>query len=491
MRNVRLVLAVLVLTVSALWPAVCRGGVTEVSAGEISGGSAVDRAETSLRLRGTVNAADLDWIAHNCRSLYVLDLSAVTVEPCRLDKGLASGLKEFPGAVLPAYSLAGLSAATLVLPAGITEICDGALLGAAITRLTVPSGVKRIGAGAFSGCGSLEKVDLGDVSAVGPYAFSGCKALTDVKGSGAKLTEIGEKAFAGCSRLLTFRLTSPAPALTVIGDEAFNSTALHSLDLSACAGLRRIGHRVFASCTDLEELRLPDSVSEMGEEVLFGCTSLRDFRLPSAMTEVPAMTLTGASEMCDVSGVLHEGLKTIGAYSLTGLAGVTEVTLPESVGRIDSGAFEGWSALGRVIATRLESVPELGSGVWAGVSQDEADLTVADGMESEFAVADQWKEFRIRPAGESGLELIPIIDQESGVIEARFAGSLLEVTASEELTGVAIYAIDGRLLFMSGVASGYSVEMQTGLPVGQIYIIGLRFAGGKTSGLKLLNEPLR
>ena len=75
--------------------------------GEIACGELVGRAEASLTLRGSANAADPAWIADNCRELRILDLSGLTIEPCSLEKGLANGLREFPGGVLPAYSLSG------------------------------------------------------------------------------------------------------------------------------------------------------------------------------------------------------------------------------------------------------------------------------------------------------------------------------------------------------------------------------------------------
>ncbi|WP_304589123.1 hypothetical protein, partial [Duncaniella muris] len=105
---IRAMLAVASVLFPALFPALCGGVTLDVLSGEIARGELVGRGETSLILRGSANAADLAWIADNCRELRLLDLGGLTIEPCSLDKGLANGLREFPGGVLPAYSLSGL-----------------------------------------------------------------------------------------------------------------------------------------------------------------------------------------------------------------------------------------------------------------------------------------------------------------------------------------------------------------------------------------------
>lgn len=493
MRGLRLQLTSLLLAVFLAFPDVCGGVTLDVVAGEIAAGQTVGPEESSLTLRGSVNAADLDWIARNCRALQSLNLRKVTVEPCHLDKGLATGLREFPGGVLPAYSLSGLTSPELVLPDGITEISDGALLGAGLTSLTVPSSVSRIATGAFAGCEALREVKLGaGVETVGRSAFRGCRSLASVEADGRKLAEIGEKAFSDCENLKSFVFTSATPALESICDEAFCSSALQTLDLTGCTRLRTVGRRAFASCLSLEELSLPSGVTAVGEGVLFGCTSLQNFRLPQSASELPDMALAGVSEMVDASGLIHEGVTRIGSYSMAGMNLVTEFTLPASVREIGSGAFEGWSALGLLMAESLQSVPALGAGVWAGVDCPAADLIVAEGMEKNFSAAEQWEEFNIRNSNESGLERLPVADSGDGsLLEARLVNSVLTVRTSEGIAGVALYDTDGRLLFTSAADGECSLTVSTGLPAGKICIAAVRLVSDKVAGIKLINTSLQ
>lgn len=475
---------------SVFFPALCGGVTLDVLSSEIACGELVGRTEASLTLRGSANAADLAWIADNCRELRILDLSGLTIEPCSLEKGLANGLREFPGGVLPAYSLSGLTAQTLVLPEGISEICDGALLGSAVTGLTLPASVRLIGQGAFAACEALRHVSLGaSVEIIGPCAFRGCVSLASVEADGSRLVEIGEKAFSGCRKLSALTFTSPDPALTAIGDEAFGATDLQTLDLSACTALRSIGRRAFAACASLEELVLPSGVVYIGDGVLFGCQSLRTFALPEALNDLPAMALAGASALEDIS--LHDGVRSLGEYSLTGIDGITGLSLPSSLREIGTGVFEGWSSLQTLMVDKHSEVPILGADVWAGVNQSEAILTVAPGLEAEFAAAPQWKEFMIRTPDESTLDRVPAIDdQAAAVIDAKLENSVLTVKSSEKISAVTVYDTDGRAVFGIGANGSTALETATGLPVGRIYIVALRLHSGVETGIKLVNIKL-
>lgn len=493
MRVLRLAITAFVLAVALAFADGCGAVTLDVTAGGIAAGTLVGKEESALTLRGSVNAADLDWIARNCRELRSLDMREVTVEPCRLEKGLATGLREFPGGVLPAYSLSGLAAQELVLPEGITEISDGALLGAAVTDIVLPESVVRIGVSAFAGCGALRSVRLGDrLECIGRYAFRGCAELVSVEAGGGCLREIGDRAFSGCLKLETFGFVSSAPALAAVGEEAFSSSGLRSLDLSACTGLQTIGPRAFSGCASLEELRLPPSVTEMGEGVLFGCESLREFSLPESVVRIPDMALTGASGISDAAALLHQGVSQIGDYSLAGIETPGEVALPESLQRIGTGAFEGWTSLTFVDAENLKSVPELGNAVWAGVNCPETILSVAKGMETEFASADQWKDFIIRIPDESTLDRLPVADSAAGsLIEARLVNSVLTVRTSEGMSEVALYDTDGRRVFISAAKGECSLTVPTGLPAGKICIAAVRFVSDKVAGIKLINTSLQ
>ena len=90
----------------------------------------------------------------------------------------------------------------IVIPAGVTEICEWAFDGcAALASVVIPAGVTEIDEEAFNGCAALAAVVIPEsVTRIGGYAFEGCTALASV-GIPSSVTEIGKQAFEGCESL--------------------------------------------------------------------------------------------------------------------------------------------------------------------------------------------------------------------------------------------------------------------------------------------------
>ncbi|MDE6495815.1 MAG: hypothetical protein K2L30_06225, partial [Duncaniella sp.] len=109
-----------------------RATEVNVSPGSLESAVGGDRDNlTTLTITGAVNAADLHFICTSLPSLETLDLSGVTVEAYN-GKTLVANRGDFPASTLPAYILSGLNASTVILPASLTAIGEGAMMGAAV-----------------------------------------------------------------------------------------------------------------------------------------------------------------------------------------------------------------------------------------------------------------------------------------------------------------------------------------------------------------------
>ncbi len=111
-----------------------------------------------------------------------------------------------------------------------------------------------------------------------------------------KLESIGYRAFENC-RILQ-KVTIPA-SVTEIDDSAFdNCRSLNAVHFggsteeqaddpaaSQCA-LQRIGNWAFYNCHQLQELNIPEGVTEIGDAAFYGCSYLEDLVLPSSLQTI-------------------------------------------------------------------------------------------------------------------------------------------------------------------------------------------------------------
>jgi hypothetical protein len=105
-----------------------------------------------------------------------------------------------------------------------------------------------------------------------------CKLLKSVADLPASVTQIGERAFFGCTSLAS--ITLPA-SVTQIGEGAFwDCTSLASITLPA--SVTQIGKSAFKGCTSLASITIPESVTQIGDYAFYDCTSLASISIPSS-----------------------------------------------------------------------------------------------------------------------------------------------------------------------------------------------------------------
>ena len=265
---------------------------------------------------------------------------------------------------------------TVILPAGLTSICDDAFsCCTALTSLTIPDAVTCIGSWAFADCAALASLTLpAELTEIGYQAFENCIALTEITFPDA-LTAIGEYAFSNCAGLTSI----PFPdGLTSIAWGAFRECAALT-EVTLPVGLTELEADVFSDCTaltaifvaegnpcfssdaegvvfDREQTTLllypcgktgsyavPDSVSVIGVDAFCGCEALTEITFPAGLTDI----CEGA--FCDCTGLTSLSfpaeLAAIDAWAFSGCIGLTSVPLPAGLTSIDPLAFTGCPAL--------------------------------------------------------------------------------------------------------------------------------------------------
>lgn len=451
-----------------------RGVETDVTPGNLH--TLIDNPQSvsSLSLTGSVNAADLFFIAENMPALRDLDLSRVSI--AAFDNGRERlGLSAYHQAdVIPAGVFTGSRLTSVKLPqsAGLS-IGDVAFAGSSLSRAYIGSNVKSVGQGAFSACPqlkevtlavsdiggthvfddclSLSKVTLTGVNVIPASTFEGCTALNAVTGL-ENVTSVGDRAFEGCGALSA---VSFGKNLKSIGAEAFAGTALESADLSTCSSLSHI-----ARCAELHRASLPASLKTVGEAIFFDCKSLAQLTLPS-------------------------GAVNIGDFALKGLGNVSELTLPASLDSIGDYAMASMDGLKYINASALESVPALGKEVWHGVDQPTVQLLLDAKTIDLFASAGQWMEFDILDIEQSSADDITITETQKPSVTGRFEGTALFVRADRDIAALRVFDTSGRLLASSDIPAGMT-ETQIAVPAASgIMIVEVILTDGIRAGLKI------
>ena len=251
-------------------------------------------------------------------------------------------------------------------------------------HVSLPSAINEIGYLMFWQCPNLETVGTAQkVDAVGEQAFMSCPNLVEFDLS--QVRRMGAKAFAGCEN---FRSSQDGVVvlaqLDTIPDKAFasvNGVGNKAIkDVRFSTNLKHIGISAFQDCKKLESVVLPEGLESMGDNAFAYCSSLSQVSLPSTLRGLNKGMFAGTPYMQNslveedrvvywnsialyykVPSNIQEAEK---EFVLKFREGTTEiadgfmeevhplrlplivgVTLPSSLRRIGSGAFQGCSNL--------------------------------------------------------------------------------------------------------------------------------------------------
>ena len=152
---------------------------------------------------------------------------------------------------------------------------------------------------------NIHHLDLSDATIVGnDYEYyTGCHTTDN---------EIGPNAFVGLTNLFSVKL----PEVTAIRSSAF------------------------ASCRNLCEINLPESLTTLSSSAFYNCTSLTSVEIPGSVATIGSSAFYGCANLKEVT--LHEGLENISSYAFTGCA-IKEIRFPESLKAIESYALSSGS----------------------------------------------------------------------------------------------------------------------------------------------------
>ncbi len=281
----------------------------------------------------------------------------------------------------------------IVIPESVTQIGDCAYQGcSSVESLKISNPAATVGHGAFSECPKLTTLDIPDGISFADNAFVGDAAIQNApfdylvyegrdhgKNSSDyinwKITSDGVLTLSGNCEMRDQERTASftcgwanyrnmvkkiviGEGITSTGVRAFEyfdnletvvlPSTITKINLNSFAhdpklkninfpeGLTSIGNFAFYGATSLDTIELPSTLTSLGEASFYCCYPLKELNIPEGVTEIPKDCFAGANALEKLT--LPDGLKTIGFQAFFA-CGMEEVSIPDSVTKIDDNAF--------------------------------------------------------------------------------------------------------------------------------------------------------
>lgn len=284
-----------------------------------------------------------------------------------------------------------------------------------LTSVKLPDSAQYLHPSCFAGCSSLTSISLPDqVTVIGSRAFENCSALSEFRISdSSKLQTLQDGVFYNCTSLK--RLSLPKSVTTLFYERtvfpiytegAFYCSAIEEIEVydnlltrhysvstlqgssyvsldgstlrlaffhitgtsnqNSLTTLKKVlvkktegtdgivwCRSAFKDFSNLEEVSLPDSVTEIGERNFEGCTSLTSIIIPSSVTSIGLSAFSGCRGLTSI--VIPSGVTSIEQGAFSDCSGLTSINIPSGVTSIGSKAF--YYCLGLNSVTCLPTTP--------------------------------------------------------------------------------------------------------------------------------------
>lgn len=240
---------------------------------------------------------------------------------------------------------------SVTIPSSLQEIEDYAFSNCvSLEQINIPETIFHIGKGAFSYCSSLKKISIPKcIEELAADIFLGCISLADVT-IPENIKTIDEGAFACCNSLTSVFL--PNSITTIKGNPFWgcsNLTAINSA--SSCFSIingvlyNKIEKTLvcYPYAFTNSAYNIPDGTVTIGSKAFYQCNALFEVSMPNTVTKIEDDSFSGCISLTEI--ILSTNLQQIGEKAFYECSSLTYVSIPNSVKSIEKGAFWACSAL--------------------------------------------------------------------------------------------------------------------------------------------------
>ena len=307
------------------------------------------------------------------------------------------------------------SLSTIKVPEGVIGIGKGTFKGCvSMSSVVLPESLHYINDQGFEGCTALSEINFPDrIAKIGDEAFKDCSSLTSVS-LPARLTTLQYATFYGCTSLESVMLPSTLQA--ILANVFTNCKLLKNIKIpdsvqkiwgafagceslpvedgiryaDCCAvqveevkahmtvreGTRYVLPYVFAECTNVESVSLPESLKYIGDRAFRGM-NLTEITIPN-VTYISDYAFAGCKRLSKIS--LPESCEYIGPGAFSGCSALTEIDIPDNVMTIGNWAFDDCENLS--VVNLPKGLKELDCSAFSGCNAFTSYICLPQGMTS-------------------------------------------------------------------------------------------------------------
>jgi hypothetical protein len=360
-------------------------------------------------------------------------------------------------------------------------ICPPAKTGA----ISIPTTVKLIGSHAFYNCskltGTLSIPALVDF--IGYYAFYGCSMLNSFEVNSQNVyfsAENGVLFSKNKDRLIACPVlkngTYSVPSLVAQIDPAAFAFSQLSGSLVLPASLKYIGDYAFYNAKLLSAIHVDGANSRyssdngvllnLNQDTLFLCPFAKtgSFNVPATVKHINYSAFDGCAGISSVT--LPNSLISIGAYAFEYCTGLTKIHLPQNTSIISDGAFYNCTNMSELSIANPQP-PIIDYYTFDQINKTSCKLIVPVGSATNYSSTNYWKDFSLL----SEQNFYNALSENTGnKISYSLIGNELSLNTTNPNENLSIYTLTGVVLYNSKPLTSKSKII---LPAKGLYIVRL------------------
>ncbi len=175
-------------------------------------------------------------------------------------------------------------------------------------------------------------------------------------------------------------------SVTEIGGYAFRGcTSLTTIEIPN--SVTTIGNSAFRDCTSLTTIEIPNSVTTIGMYAFRGCTSLTTIEIPNSVTTIGNSAFRDCTSLTTIE--IPNSVTTIGGSAFRDCTSLATIEIPNSVTTIEGYAFDGCTL--KEIHVKRATPPSVGNSVFSTYAY--TTLYVPIGSKDAYMASNTWGKF--------------------------------------------------------------------------------------------------